>query len=358
MTMRVWLELARISNLPTVWTNVLAGWVLAGGKWEGEWVTLAWLLLGGSLLYTGGMFLNDAADARWDREHRAERPIAMGRVKERMVWLVAVIFLAVGLGMVVIGGGANVWVSLALVAAIVGYDLYHKPWKGSVLVMGMCRVLLYLMAGSAVAGGWEWGGNGGLIFKALALGGDVGGLSLAARGEGGKGDGGGWLMQTMGVFGLLLPLIFVLSPLVVVWWHWFVVSCFGVLFSIRLVATTSEFSEEKKFRIPWGLLIIGLPLIMMAFFIPFRTTPEQRAESLTMTLVVVVAVVLFLVIDLALHWMKTPPKSNIGRAVGLLLAAIPVVDALAVVRINPWLAVGFVASMPLLRLWQRKIAAT
>ncbi|HEY1081657.1 MAG TPA: hypothetical protein VGE29_05310, partial [Prosthecobacter sp.] len=57
---RAWLELARISNLPTVWTNVTAAWLLAGGPWREA--ALGWLVLAGSLLYTGGMILNDAAD--------------------------------------------------------------------------------------------------------------------------------------------------------------------------------------------------------------------------------------------------------------------------------------------------------
>ena len=50
--LRAWLELARISNLPTVWTNVTAGWLLAGGDISNA--HLLWLLLAGSLLYTGG----------------------------------------------------------------------------------------------------------------------------------------------------------------------------------------------------------------------------------------------------------------------------------------------------------------
>jgi 4-hydroxybenzoate polyprenyltransferase len=48
----------------------------------------------------------------------------------------------------------------------------------------------------------------------------------------------------------------------------------------------------------------------------------------------------------------------IGQAVGLLLASIPIVDALAISQISMPLAFGFVALAPLLRLWQRWIAAT
>ena len=62
-----WLQLARISNLPTVWTNVTAAWLLAGGQIADT--RLYWFILAGSLLYTGGMILNDAADAKFDHEN-------------------------------------------------------------------------------------------------------------------------------------------------------------------------------------------------------------------------------------------------------------------------------------------------
>jgi hypothetical protein len=45
--MKPWLHLARISNLPTVWTNVTAAWLLAGGTFTDP--RLYWLILAGSL---------------------------------------------------------------------------------------------------------------------------------------------------------------------------------------------------------------------------------------------------------------------------------------------------------------------
>jgi hypothetical protein len=68
---RTLLVLGRVSNLPTVWSNCLAGWWLGGG---GNFWKLPFLLLGVSALYTGGMFLNDAFDAEFDRQRRAGTP--------------------------------------------------------------------------------------------------------------------------------------------------------------------------------------------------------------------------------------------------------------------------------------------
>ena len=69
-----------MSNLPTVWTNTLAGVTLAGRRRRRR---AAWLLLAlaFSLLYTGGMYLNDAFDRDIDARERPERPIPSGRVR-------------------------------------------------------------------------------------------------------------------------------------------------------------------------------------------------------------------------------------------------------------------------------------
>ncbi len=57
---------------------------------------------------------------------------------------------------------------------------------------------------------------------------------------------------------------------------------------------------------------------------------------------------------------KIPRKGGpaIGRAVGWLLAGIAIVDALAIASVSVSLALGFVVIAPLLRLWQRWVAAT
>ncbi|MCE9519038.1 MAG: UbiA family prenyltransferase [Verrucomicrobia bacterium] len=181
MTLRPWLELARISNLPTVWTNILAAWLLADGKWE--WKPLAWLLAGGSMIYTGGMFLNDAADVKFDHDHRKERPIPSGRISLVQAWIAAIVFLSAGFAMFIWGAEACIWLTGGLVTAVVVYDLFHKPWIGSVFIMGSCRTLLYLATASAVTGSIGFSTNAEVITKAVALGGYVTGISLVARGE-------------------------------------------------------------------------------------------------------------------------------------------------------------------------------
>src|SRR5205823_9118705 len=67
---RTLLILGRVSNLPTVWSNCLAGWLLGGGG--SGWMLLV-VCLGTTCLFLGGMFLNDAFDVEFDRQYRMER---------------------------------------------------------------------------------------------------------------------------------------------------------------------------------------------------------------------------------------------------------------------------------------------
>ncbi len=157
MTLRDALSLGRVSNLPTVWTNMLAALVLAGGALGDGRVPA--LLAGLTLFYVGGMYLNDAFDAEIDARERPERPIPAGRVSRGTVYGLG--FGMLGLGVACLAwtglgfeGGTGIWPllgGLALAAAIVFYDWYHKANPLSPVVMGACRFLVYIATGLAIA---------------------------------------------------------------------------------------------------------------------------------------------------------------------------------------------------------------
>ncbi|MFK5922186.1 MAG: UbiA family prenyltransferase [Verrucomicrobiota bacterium] len=199
--LRTVLVLGRMSNLPTVWTNVLAGWFLAGGAWSGE---LWWLMAGVSLLYVGGMTLNDAFDVEWDKKHAPQRPVPAGMISARTVWLLGWGQMLAGVGVLFGGTGVSWYFLLALVLAIVLYDWSHKKWKGAVLVMGACRFLVYVVAASAVG---QVSFAVGIFATGLFF--YVWGITLAARGEscGGK-------VSWMGKGLLIAPLLVVSGVMV------------------------------------------------------------------------------------------------------------------------------------------------
>jgi len=172
--LRTLLILGRVSNLPTIWSNCLAGWWLGGGGNSGK---LPPLLFGISALYTGGMFLNDAFDAEFDRQRRAARPIPSGAISPAAVWRWSFALLGVGALALAVLGKTTGGLTLALLACIIIYDATHKVLTTSPWLMGLCRFWVYVIAGSTGA----WGVNGGPIWCGVALALYVAGLSSVAR---------------------------------------------------------------------------------------------------------------------------------------------------------------------------------
>lgn len=148
MKLHTALRLGRVSNLPTVWTNTLAGALLAGAGVGGEFVLA---LLAFSLFYTGGMFLNDAFDAPWDARERPDRPIPSGAATARGVFTWGFALLAAGVALLAVFGARAALAGLALAGVVTYYDWNHKGNVFSPVVMGACRALIYVGAGLCYA---------------------------------------------------------------------------------------------------------------------------------------------------------------------------------------------------------------
>jgi 4-hydroxybenzoate polyprenyltransferase len=209
LNLRLALQLGRISNLPTVWTNGLVGALLAGGALADPRLPL--LLLALSLFYVGGMFLNDAFDSAFDAQHRPDRPIPSGQVSAREVFVWGFGLLGAGLALVTLASrgadglphGPAVVSALGLAAAIVAYDRHHKGNPLSPLLMGLCRVLVVTTAALAVAAGGltpaVWLAAGALLCHLI-------GLTYAAK------------QEHLDRLGALWPLGFLAVPVLVGLW--------------------------------------------------------------------------------------------------------------------------------------------
>jgi 4-hydroxybenzoate polyprenyltransferase len=148
---RAYLLLSRISNLPTVWSNVIAGAVASGAAFSP--FDIGRLAAGVSFLYTAGMLLNDLFDRDFDTKYRPDRPLAAGDVAVIAVMRAAIILMAFGVGFIASHSGALAtlpW-SGALVLTIVYYNWRHKRDPLGPLWMGICRGLVYCVAAAAVA---------------------------------------------------------------------------------------------------------------------------------------------------------------------------------------------------------------
>jgi 4-hydroxybenzoate polyprenyltransferase len=153
MTLRTALELGRVSNLPTVWTNVLAGLALAA--LEPAWKLVLPVGLAASLLYVAGMYLDDAFDRGRDAAHRAERPIPQGEVSARLVFQMGFAMMAAALVILAVATNAATFVAgLVLAGLILLYDVSHKRNRFATAVMGLGRVAVYGVAASA--SGWTF----------------------------------------------------------------------------------------------------------------------------------------------------------------------------------------------------------
>jgi 4-hydroxybenzoate polyprenyltransferase len=167
-----YLLLARVSNLPTVWTNVIAGAALAGAVMD---VRLAvGVAAAVSLWYSAGMWMNDACDASIDALQRSDRPIPNGDVSRREVWIgTGVLMLAGALIFWLTGANRAAWGWVALlIAAIAYYNVRHKADPFGPAAMGLCRGLIYVISASALGQGGAlpvWIGAIVLIIYVLSL---------------------------------------------------------------------------------------------------------------------------------------------------------------------------------------------
>lgn len=212
MNLGVILRLGRISNLPTVWTNALAGAVLgAGGAPDVAPVLIAAVAL--SLFYEGGMWLNDAFDAEIDAKERANRPIPMGEIGRGSVFLGGWAMLAAGVAVSFLLGPAAGGAGCLLAGAVVLYDWLHKRTALSPVIMGATRFLSYALAALAV-GGFE----GAALAGAFGLFAWIVGLTYAAKQEAYDRIGAAW---PLGV--LAIPLLYSLwagsaVPVALIFW--------------------------------------------------------------------------------------------------------------------------------------------
>jgi 4-hydroxybenzoate polyprenyltransferase len=196
MKLRTLLDLCRISNLPTVWSNVLVGAFIAPPL-EAPPDPFRVVVAGfsGSLFYSGGMLLNDAFDADIDARERPDRPIPSGRVAKgtvlalgyAMLGLALAILTALAFGATGTGGVKLVGVGMLTALGVLVYNRWHKGIVWSPVVMGFCRACLYAMGAFAVSPTIE-----GALIPAVLLWGYVVGLTHVARFENASAVGRTW----------------------------------------------------------------------------------------------------------------------------------------------------------------------
>jgi len=164
---RAWLEIMRISNLPTVISNAIAGTVLGvivriieDGIGSATWIGATPLRTDGeapspaamvaaivapALIYIAGMVLNDAFDAAIDAEERPARPIPSGRLKRSHAFAAGFGLLATAIALSTMLVPAAFLATFVLCVAVIAYDRFHSRSIGSTLLLALCRALASLI---------------------------------------------------------------------------------------------------------------------------------------------------------------------------------------------------------------------
>jgi len=151
VNLKAFLDLCRISNLPTVWTNVLAALILSGASFS--WADVVLLAASLSFFYSGGMCLNDLYDAQIDRVEKPFRPIPSGRIAAKAAWTFTLFLFVIALGLLLFTTyRSSLYAGLILLGLIVTYDKSHKKNPSSVFLMGGCRLMVFVVTGTAISG--------------------------------------------------------------------------------------------------------------------------------------------------------------------------------------------------------------
>jgi len=152
MRIKTLLTLGRISNLPTVWMNAIAATALASVAAGIEVGTLQVLtiLFGLSCLYAGGMSFNDYCDRHWDLKNQPFRPIPAGKISAQKVLVMSIGLFILGLAFL-FQTAASFAAAIGLLSLIVAYDILHKQFASSVLLMASTRLGVYIVAAFAIS---------------------------------------------------------------------------------------------------------------------------------------------------------------------------------------------------------------
>jgi 4-hydroxybenzoate polyprenyltransferase len=153
--MKSLLALCRVSNLPTVWMNVLSAAVLAAqatGAPTDPAMVIA-LAMSMSAFYCGGMSLNDLCDRHWDAVHQPFRPIPTGRISVARASSVTVMLFLSGFALLMVAPhSAALGAASVLLGVIALYDRFHKAYRASILLMAAARLMVFVVTAMAVGG--------------------------------------------------------------------------------------------------------------------------------------------------------------------------------------------------------------
>lgn len=274
----LWFRWAQLVRLPTVFTviaQILAAFIVAAGTADSAtdaMPRLLLILLAGISIYWAGMILNDVWDFEEDLRDRPFRPLPSGQIAvgqaRTVAWgLAALSILLAGLSGVAAAGDQAITLAPVIIASllVVAVVLYNGPLKSTPLapiMMGVCRMLCFLLGASplAIVGGADfmqpqtWFADH-VVTIAVAFGIYIAGITTVSRMESGDQDAvGSWDLNVgmlVAIFGAVaLALAPRLAPQETVW----------------------MFAPDMRYALLIGM--ITFPVVIRAL----RASPDPRPE--------------------------------------------------------------------------------
>lgn len=311
-TLKLHLELGRVSNLPTVWSNVFAGTVLALATagapiHQIPFSILLIAMLAMSAFYIAGMYLNDACDAAIDQIERSTRPIPSGRISLGSVYIGTLCWFCLGWSLLFLAtlnansdASRSSWIlsASALTFFIILYDKYHKNNPFSPLIMGLCRIMVVTTS----------------------------------------------YLITMAVLGVEVrtsPSLFLVAPLLL--------PCVVMLVYLIALTFIAKFESSSSMLRAWPIAVLMIP-------VGNGFAASMHSSQL---LAIIPALLLTGAVLKATDWIRTKKTGGIPKAIGLLIAGISLLDAMvmAVAGSVPGFVFG-IGAFFLTLLLQRKIPGT
>jgi 4-hydroxybenzoate polyprenyltransferase len=158
---QAWINLLRLSNTPTLISNVMVGLGLGMVAHQLQWsdssfsptftplVTLVLITIALLSAYFGGLVLNDVVDVEHDKKHRPLRPIPMGIIPKKQATLIGSALLVLPVLIAMCTQVRAAYFMIALSSCILIYTFLHRYLLPSLIFMGVCRGLVYVVAFSA-----------------------------------------------------------------------------------------------------------------------------------------------------------------------------------------------------------------
>ncbi|MGI0088639.1 MAG: UbiA family prenyltransferase [Nitrosotalea sp.] len=146
---RKYLQLARLPNVFTSPSNIVAGYLTITPVSDLNFASLGMLMLSSALLYISGVVFNDYFDIEVDKKERPFRPLPSGSISKQRAMQLALVLMASAVVLAFFVSWLSFIIAIFLSCAILSYDyrLKHSKFFGPI-TMGSTRFLNVILGAS------------------------------------------------------------------------------------------------------------------------------------------------------------------------------------------------------------------